>query len=1099
MVDDIEKIFAEAAALEREYKWLKAANVLESALEVFEEDDFLKMGETLNKLGFCLMRAATQADSQAEFTSRIKQVVEAYEKAAEFFGRFEDSKVSHAHVNCCKAQISYIGFWLSDDPDKRREHLDECLRLEKESLKVCDGVKDKVGSGKACVALANYLSNRLDLELDVIEREKILDEAIRLGERAIEIFSEKGDDIGLSEAYCITSIHCYDGAMSMPEGNKIKECTEKAFEYSEKSIKHSEESPDKYVRGRAKVFRGFIEVDLGAGIAEGIKHENEALKLGLETKDHRLMAEVYDGLTYCTSWGQHLEENIDRVRQRVKSTAEYANEAFRHSELIHFGHGIPHSHMNLGTAYFWMGRREVDPDSRRDLMEKSVKILREGLEHAERTGSTHATYHLSVSTANCLSFLSAFKVGNDRRETLEEAMAMAEKGVYYTQQLRPNFYLVRGGSFWSVSRTQIELSKLEESYERKIELLEKSITNLKSTIDFFDKHIASFPPRVEVFAGVGDRRLELGDSLTQLYRLTNERITLRRVIESYGKAADNYEKAGLTGRIAEAYWKVAVIQDLLGEYLDSATSFGNASEKYRQSTQDMPELKKLYMDHAIYMEAWSEIERARHHHLEKRYGEAKEHYEKAAKLHESTEHWSYLAPNYRAWARLEEAEGLSRGEQTQKATGVFEKAAQLFNETKVLIKSKLDVIDDAEEAEMAERLLQASDMRKEYCQGRMAMEEARTLDRQGDHASSARKYGQAELSLKRVVDSMENEHDRSELKPLVLLCHAWQKTMMAEAMAAPSLYSEAAELFLMAKDNAVDQTTSLLAQAHSSFCKALEVGTEFEITRETEYYQTAKRHIEAATSYYLRIGYQSASEYTTATNRLLDAYMYMYGAQTETDPGKKARLYQLAERLLQSSAGSYIKAKHPEKSEEVLRVLEKIKEEKEIAMTLSEIMHAPSVVATTSSFSTPTPTYERAVGLERFENADIQANMIVSGRDIKVGEDIALEIELVNAGKAPAQLIKVEEIIPKGFDIRRVPDTCRVEDSYLDMKGRTLSPLKTAELKLVLRPRDKGTYNLSPRVLYLDREGKYRSHEPEPVTVVVKEMGIRGWLKGPTR
>jgi hypothetical protein len=33
-------------------------------------------------------------------------------------------------------------------------------------------------------------------------------------------------------------------------------------------------------------------------------------------------------------------------------------------------------------------------------------------------------------------------------------------------------------------------------------------------------------------------------------------------------------------------------------------------------------------------------------------------------------------------------------------------------------------------------------------------------------------------------------------------------------------------------------------------------------------------------------------------------------------------------------------------------------------------------------------------------------------------------------------------------------------------------------------------------VLYLDENGKYRVHELEPVNVTVKELGIKGWLKG---
>ena len=99
---------------------------------------------------------------------------------------------------------------------------------------------------------------------------------------------------------------------------------------------------------------------------------------------------------------------------------------------------------------------------------------------------------------------------------------------------------------------------------------------------------------------------------------------------------------------------------------------------------------------------------------------------------------------------------------------------------------------------------------------------------------------------------------------------------------------------------------------------------------------------------------------------------------------------------------------------------------------------------------------------------------------------------MVNAGKAPAQLIKVDDIIPEGFEVKRAPDIYRIEDSYIDMKGRTLSPLKTEELKLVLRPLNKGTFHLKPRILYLDESNKYKFHEPEPATVKVRVPRLRG-------
>ena len=105
-------------------------------------------------------------------------------------------------------------------------------------------------------------------------------------------------------------------------------------------------------------------------------------------------------------------------------------------------------------------------------------------------------------------------------------------------------------------------------------------------------------------------------------------------------------------------------------------------------------------------------------------------------------------------------------------------------------------------------------------------------------------------------------------------------------------------------------------------------------------------------------------------------------------------------------------------------------------------------------------------------------------------------MEIVNAGKGPALLVKVTEIIHQDFDLAEKPEKYRVEDSYVNMKGKRLDPLKTEEVRIVLKPRNQGVFQLKPKVLYLDENGKYRVHELEPVNVTVKELGIKGWLKG---
>jgi KaiC/GvpD/RAD55 family RecA-like ATPase len=130
------------------------------------------------------------------------------------------------------------------------------------------------------------------------------------------------------------------------------------------------------------------------------------------------------------------------------------------------------------------------------------------------------------------------------------------------------------------------------------------------------------------------------------------------------------------------------------------------------------------------------------------------------------------------------------------------------------------------------------------------------------------------------------------------------------------------------------------------------------------------------------------------------------------------------------------------------------------------------------------------VGFERFENADVQANLVASQEALKIGENLDLDIELVNAGKGSASLVKLADVTPEGFELIQKPDVYGVEDNYINMKGKRLDPLKTEEVRLVLKPKVQGVFPLKPRVLYIDENGKYKSYGPEPVTITVEELRV---------
>jgi hypothetical protein len=126
----------------------------------------------------------------------------------------------------------------------------------------------------------------------------------------------------------------------------------------------------------------------------------------------------------------------------------------------------------------------------------------------------------------------------------------------------------------------------------------------------------------------------------------------------------------------------------------------------------------------------------------------------------------------------------------------------------------------------------------------------------------------------------------------------------------------------------------------------------------------------------------------------------------------------------------------------------------------------------------------------------VEANLILSRKELKVGEDVELEIELANAGKGQALLNQIENAIPEGFELTVKPEPYRVEGRNINLKGRRLDPLNAQDLKFGLRAKRKGSFTMTPRIMYLDENGNAKSHQPEPVTITVGELGIKGWIKG---
>ncbi len=1088
----LKEILNQARKREKEYDWTQAAELYEKALGMVGEGEFSKKGEIRERFAYCLYRGAVQAQTQKEFKSGMLKAVEAYEKAAEVL-----EKVGRAKSLYCKAMALYASSWTHLDASSRKGVLDDSRKLMKETIKAFEEAGDRLGYGKACNDLLVCLFDRHDSEWDWTETKRCLEEAMEYGQNALSALSKVEDEGELARAYTIIGLHSTWAGRGYLGEEKRDEFIQTSLSYAEKALELSKKTEDAYLIAWSNVLAGLANFEFTGDLELSLKHAEEGLQRAKKTRDRFLIGGTSQKLATITTWMIITEEDPDKMREGYERVTRYAEDAVHNLLTVYRHDWLPYAYLWYGESYYFLaGEVETDPKERRNLLERAIEVEREGLKYAEQSGAPNifSVHHGLSKALYSLSKMETRSAAKGR--LLEDSLEHREKNIAISEQaLSPSDYWQHGHIQNYAALIKAELATIEADEAKKRKFIEEAVSHMERCIELCTKW-TSINPGAGVFAAVGWYYGWFGGVLNQLYSLTREEETLEKAVKVYQDTVETYRKAELPTRVAEAYWHAARLYDQLREHTKADRNFQSASKNYKLAAEKVPQLKKFYMDHALYMQAWSEIEKAKHHHLEEKYGQAKEHYEKAANLHELTQRWNYLSPNYSALALMEEAEDLSRREQTEEAKDLFQQAANLFAQARGSIKARQEEIEVTDEKDVATELAEASGVRKDYCLGRIALEEAKILDRKGDHAASSRKYGSAAERFQKATEAMEADSDRQELRPIVYLCRAWKTMTRAEAEASPDMYEEASKLFEEAKEHSLDEKAKMLSLGHSRFCRALAAGTRFEDTRDLSLYSTAKQHLEAAANYYLKAGFKNASEYARATQRLFDAYMYSHKADTETDLKKKAELYRIAGKFLQASAGSFMKAKHPEKSEAVQRLLESVREEQQLVTSLTGVLHAPTATSTTTSFTTPTPTHEQAVGLERFEHADVQANLILRAKEMRVGEDMRLAIEVVNAGKAPALLIKVDEIVPEGFEIKAVPEMYTFEDSYLNMKGKRLNPLKTEDVRVVVKPRSKGTHVIKPRILYIDETGKYKSHEPEPVTIIVKELGIRGWVKG---
>ncbi len=1081
-----ERLLAEAAQRSAKYEWIAAADLYQKALDQQgtgrESLQTVRISDLLARSQF---KAAFQAATREEFKQRMQLAKESFDKVIALYEAAE----SEALADRSRARSLFASYWIIEDATERRKLLERSISLAHQASAGLGSQQDRRDLAQTHLDLLNY---SVEACLATDDSKVVKEQFERIAPIAGSLVKEF-DGLGKDEdlAQCLNLTLDITGHYYFQVEPSNPEVRAKAEEYARLTLAVSEKAGTPLAISFAKRAAGIIAFNFEEKLAKAVGLSRAAVVAAEPTKDSYYIGSLLAEAAEIADSVAGGAEDSDQKRELLEEGIKFAQRAVKNLDITPPGGPLDYAYTNWGEGHFWLAYHvETQQEKKKEHYRRAIEIAQKGISYTTPstpwTGTGHVLSKAMVFLAN---------IETDPREKsrlLSEALSIREKVVRTAKALAPESWKL-GISYNYLALIKAELSRLSNEPRRQIDQLREAVSDMQRCVELCTKAAILDPTRLR---WVGQYEEWYGDILVQLYTLTRESGAAQRAIGVYEDAVTNLAKLELTGPKAAVRWKMARMYDSTGNYKQASQAFKEASEDYRLSAKKIPTLSSAHEELASYMEAWSQIEEARLHHDEEHYPLAAEKYFNAAGLLQHTKAWDHLSTHYMACSLLEKGEALSRQESPEASVEAFSNALGKFQDTRKVLEEKERERPESPEKQELKDWLDITRSREKYSWARIELEEARLLDQKGEEEASSAKYRSAHQAFKRLLPETTHEQSRREVETLSLFCEAWAKMKQAEIEASPELYSEAASSFTKARESTTRTKFRLLALANASMCKALEAGTKFRHSRDIQLYGEIKKQLETAADQYEQAGFKNAADWTQATQAMFDALAYMASAEVELEPRKKTEFYHLAEKHLELASKLYKEAGFQTKSDEALRHLGRARQEKEILLTPVEVLAENPAVS--GAVVTPVSLIrDHAAGLEKFEVAQVVGNLTLQEKELGVGSDLTVELEMANVGKSAAMLIKLENLAPVGLQLDRQKISQRVEDNFIDMKGKRLEYLKTHEVKVPMRALAKGIFQIRPRVLFVDEKGTYKSYDFEPVALTVKELGISGWLKGP--
>src|SRR3972149_10087302 len=302
---------------EREYRWLDAAKAYEQALQSKPDS----AAELWARIGFCYQRASNQTETVEDTKRLLQQSAEAYEKAAELFGKEEQGKRLQCLVIAAHAR-SRVAINFAE----KFAMLNKYLALGKRALEAFKIAGDELNYAKICSHLSEDLVTVALMDFGV-ERGEVPRAAIGYADEAVALFSKLGQKAELLSALIPAGILTWTLAMAVVDKTEMRNHVEKkCVSYSKRAMELSSEVEDPSLKAWANILRGISSLFFEGKIFETLDYCKEALQQVYRIKDNNARGAALWVLGFAAFRISEQEVDMDKGKQLAEEAIRYSGE-----------------------------------------------------------------------------------------------------------------------------------------------------------------------------------------------------------------------------------------------------------------------------------------------------------------------------------------------------------------------------------------------------------------------------------------------------------------------------------------------------------------------------------------------------------------------------------------------------------------------------------------------------------------------------------------------------------------------------------------------------------------------------------------------------